>query len=211
LKLHIDRSLTAAVGAQLIARKSLIGELEGAIQSGSREKRLETLRRVTDLFLVDSERLNEEQVGVFDEVLSQLISRIEIKARVELGERLAPIENAPIETIRKLARDEEIAVAAPVLAQSHSALTPTISLRSRAPGARIICSRSPAGRPSKKASRTFFWSAETMRSITGSQRIQGRFFPMVATANSSSTQKPTAASRRSLDCAWIFHSGSSVN
>lgn len=102
----------------MISPKSLIGELESAIQSGSRERRVDTLRRVTDLFLLDRERLSEEQVGVFDEVLTQLIKRIETKAKAELGERLAPIENAPVETIRRLAADDEIAVAAPVLAQS---------------------------------------------------------------------------------------------
>lgn len=101
------------------ARKSLIGELESAIQSGSRERRVDTLRRVTDLFLIDCDRLSEDQVGVFDEVLTQLVTRIETKARVELGERLAPVENAPIETIRRLAGDDEIAVAAPVLSQSQ--------------------------------------------------------------------------------------------
>ena len=32
------------------AQQSLIDELEEAVQSGSREKRVDTLRRITDLF-----------------------------------------------------------------------------------------------------------------------------------------------------------------
>jgi hypothetical protein len=100
------------------AQQSLIAELEDAIKSGSPEKRVETLRRVTDLFLNDADRLNEAQVGLFDDVLCHLIKRIETKALAELSGTLAPIDNSPIEVIRRLARNDEIAVAGPVLSQS---------------------------------------------------------------------------------------------
>ena len=36
----------------------------------------------------------------------------------ELGHRLAPIDNAPVETIKRLAWNEAITVAGPVLTQS---------------------------------------------------------------------------------------------
>jgi uncharacterized protein (DUF2336 family) len=97
---------------------SLLVELEDAIKSGSQDKRVETLRRVTDLFLGDADRLNEAQIGVFDDVLVHLIQRIETRALAELSARLAPVDNAPIEVIRTLARNDEIVVAAPVLTQS---------------------------------------------------------------------------------------------
>ena len=58
----------------------LIAELEEAVRSGSAEKRVETLRRITDLFLGEADRLNDAQVGVFDDVLGALIRRIETKA-----------------------------------------------------------------------------------------------------------------------------------
>ncbi len=102
------------MGGQL----SLLEELEAAISSGSPEKRVDTLRRVTDLFLNDADRLNEEQISVFDGVLCHLIKRIETKALVELSGHLAPIDNSPLEVIRQLARNDEIAVAGPVLSQS---------------------------------------------------------------------------------------------
>jgi uncharacterized protein (DUF2336 family) len=102
----------------MAVQDSFIGELEDAIQSGSPEKRVETLRRVTDLFLNGADRLNEAQIGVFDDVLCHLIKRIETKAMAELSTRLAPVDNAPVEVIRKLARDNEISVAGPVLTQS---------------------------------------------------------------------------------------------
>lgn len=102
---------------------SIISELEDAVQSGSREKRQDTLRRVTDLFLVDADRLNDNQIEIFDEVLLHLTRSIESKALAELGARLAPVNNAPKEVIRRLARDDEIAVAGPVLALSHRLTT----------------------------------------------------------------------------------------
>jgi len=99
-------------------QRSLIVELEDAIKSGSSDKRVETLRRITDLFLNDADRLNETQIGLFDDVLCHLIKRIETKALVELSEHLAPVDNSPIEVIRRLARNDEITVAGPVLTQS---------------------------------------------------------------------------------------------
>ena len=97
---------------------SIIAELEDAVRSGSSEKRVNTLRQVTNLFLHDAERLSEDQVKVFDDVLCILVARVESRARAELSARLAPIDYAPFEVIQHLARDEEIAVAGSVLANS---------------------------------------------------------------------------------------------
>ena len=105
------------------AHQSLLGELEDAIQGGSRENRIDTLRRVTDLFLESADKFSEEQIGVFDDVLGHLINRIETKARVELAKRLAPVDQAPNDVIQRLARDEEITVAGPVLTQSKRLTT----------------------------------------------------------------------------------------
>lgn len=98
--------------------QSLISELEDAIQSGSKDKRVETLRRITDLFVADAGRLSDKQIDVFDEVLGYLIKRIESKALAELSRRLGPINNAPIEVVRRLARDDNISVAEPILTAS---------------------------------------------------------------------------------------------
>jgi uncharacterized protein (DUF2336 family) len=98
---------------------SLLAELEAAVKTGAPEKRVDTLRRVTSLFLDESNRLNEQQIGVFDDVLVHLIQRIESKALVELSKNLAPIDNAPIEVIRRLSRHDEIVVAGPVLTRSN--------------------------------------------------------------------------------------------
>jgi uncharacterized protein (DUF2336 family) len=100
------------------AGQSLIAELEDAIQSGSKDKRVETLRRVTDLFVADADRLSDQQIDVFDNVLGHLIKRIEDKALAELSRRLGPINNAPIDVVRRLARDDNIVVAEPILTTS---------------------------------------------------------------------------------------------
>ncbi len=100
------------------AGQSLIVELEDAIQSGAADKRVEVMRRVTDLFVADADRFNDQQVDVFDAVLGQLIKKIEGKALIELSRRLGPIKNAPSDVLQRLARDDDIAVAEPVLTQS---------------------------------------------------------------------------------------------
>ena len=102
----------------MTTNNSLIAELEDAISSGSQTKRVETLRRVTDLFLHGADRLNEAQIDLFDDVLVHLMQRVEEKALAQLSARLAPVDNAPSEVIRHLARSDEIAVAGPVLTQS---------------------------------------------------------------------------------------------
>jgi uncharacterized protein (DUF2336 family) len=99
--------------------RSIIAELETAIAGGSYENRVATLRRVTDLFLLRADDYSEPQVDVFDQVISRIADRLEAKARAELAVRLAPINNAPTNVVRSLARDETFEVAAPVLRHSN--------------------------------------------------------------------------------------------
>ena len=97
------------------AALSLIPELEEVVQHGSREKRTETLQRITALFVNGAGSYNDEHVDVFDDVFGLLIEEIESKARAELSHRLAPVSNAPVKVLRRLANDDDIAVAGPVL------------------------------------------------------------------------------------------------
>ena len=101
---------------------SLIADLDEAIQSGSSDRRMATLRRVTDLFLSQAGLYESEQIELFDDVLLRLIEHIETRALAELGERLAPVENAPAGVIRHLANHDEIVVAGPVLKDSKRLL-----------------------------------------------------------------------------------------
>ncbi|NEX00133.1 hypothetical protein DY467_25510, partial [Rhodopseudomonas sp. BR0G17] len=65
----------------MLPHSSIISDLEDAVRSGTSDRRIMTLRRVTDLFLRDEQRLSDEQVKVFDDVLSILVTRVETRAR----------------------------------------------------------------------------------------------------------------------------------
>jgi uncharacterized protein (DUF2336 family) len=96
---------------------SLLRDLESTMLRGSNDERADILSRLTDLFLATAVHMDEEQVGVFDVVIGRLSRAIELRARVELSERIAPVPNAPSGVVRQLALDE-IAVARAVLVQS---------------------------------------------------------------------------------------------
>jgi len=97
------------------AALSLIWQLDEAIQRGSRQKRVETLQRLTTLFVDSADHYSAEHVELFDNVFGMLVAEIETRARAELSLRLAPVGNAPIKLLRTLASDDDIAVAGPVL------------------------------------------------------------------------------------------------
>jgi uncharacterized protein (DUF2336 family) len=102
---HCQRTLSTGAGAAALPRSSA-----GIV---------DTLRRITNLFLSGSNQFNDEQIGLFDDVLTQLINRIEAKALHELSAQLANVATAPINVIRQLANHDEIIVAGPVLANSY--------------------------------------------------------------------------------------------
>jgi uncharacterized protein (DUF2336 family) len=97
---------------------SFVGEVEEAVASGDPIKRVDTLRRMTSLFVEQAPNLKEAHVTVFDEVILRLARDLEFRARVELSERLADIGNAPTKVVRDLAFDKDIQVAGPVLERS---------------------------------------------------------------------------------------------
>ncbi len=101
-----------------LAAAALVTDLEQAVRSGSPERRVEMLRKMTDLFLSDADRLNENQIRVFDDVLVRLMERIEARTLKQLSDRFADISTAPREVVRQLAFNSEIEVAGPVLAKS---------------------------------------------------------------------------------------------
>jgi uncharacterized protein (DUF2336 family) len=109
------------------AEQSIVDEVEAAINIGSAEKHLETIKRVTDLFLSSAGSFDSEQIELFDNVLERLIKTMEIRAladvsaRIALAEtsmQLAAVAQAPPAAIRRLARHDEITVAGPVLTES---------------------------------------------------------------------------------------------
>jgi uncharacterized protein (DUF2336 family) len=97
--------------------KSFLIELEDAVSRGSAETCLQALWHATEVLIAG--RYSEDQIWTFGEVIGRLAEEIEHAARVHLANKLAPSSNAPIDVIRKLAFDDSIDVAGPVLRQSE--------------------------------------------------------------------------------------------
>jgi uncharacterized protein (DUF2336 family) len=99
--------------------ESLLDELQTTLAHGTVARRVETLRRVTDLFINGAVDYSDQQIGLFDDVFQCLMEHIETSAKALLANRLALIDTAPPHTIRALAFDDLIEVAAPVLSRSE--------------------------------------------------------------------------------------------
>ena len=106
-------------GMNTILQENLIDQLEDAVSGKNVGWRADMLKRVTDLFLLGSGKYTEPQIELFDEVMSKLIDSVEVASRVEFGNRLADVPDAPNSTVRLLAFDESIEVAAPILSRSE--------------------------------------------------------------------------------------------
>src|SRR6202453_4592913 len=98
-------------------RKSFLAELEDSVSRGTPESRLRALWHATDILIAG--RYSEEQIWTFGEIIGRLAEEIEVAARTRLANKLAPSNNAPIDVIKKLAFDDSIDVAGPVLRQSE--------------------------------------------------------------------------------------------
>jgi uncharacterized protein (DUF2336 family) len=99
--------------------KGLLVELQEAMASGNVAKRVDRLRRVTDLFVNAPLDYSDDQIALFDDVFQCLTEQIETSAKAMLANRLAPIAKAPPQLMRTLAFDDSLDVAAPVLSQSE--------------------------------------------------------------------------------------------
>jgi hypothetical protein len=102
------------------AAVSIINEVESALHNASDAKRVDVLRRVTDLFVGDAPSITPDQAALFDSIIGQLVRQVESRALTELSGRLAPIANAPLDTVRFLARHDDIEISGPILAGSES-------------------------------------------------------------------------------------------
>jgi uncharacterized protein (DUF2336 family) len=109
----------AELTVSMPASNALPTDLEGTAKADASERHARMLRQMTDLFLSDAERLNENQIGVFDEVLACLIERMEAQTLAQLSISLADTNFAPRKVVRQLAHHQEATVATPVLAKSN--------------------------------------------------------------------------------------------
>ena len=98
----------------VVASAALLAELD-AIDGRPPERWVEILQQVTDLFVADADRLHEQQIGVFDDVIVRLMDRVGVPALIQLGKALSEVKRAPPKAIHRLAFDGDILIAGPVL------------------------------------------------------------------------------------------------
>lgn len=91
-------------------------ELDEAISRGTPESRVRALWHATDLLIAGS--YSEEEIETFGRVIERLADEIEVEVRAWLSVRLSHFDEAPVNVIRKLAFDDAIEVAGPVLEES---------------------------------------------------------------------------------------------
>jgi uncharacterized protein (DUF2336 family) len=103
-----------------VASAEFIAELEGAVEGGSPARRARMLRQVTQLLLSNANRLDERQIGVFDDVLIRLIERVEATMLAQLSTTLSDLTSAPKQALRRLACHQDATVAGPILLKSET-------------------------------------------------------------------------------------------
>jgi uncharacterized protein (DUF2336 family) len=109
--------------------KSFLNDLDDAVSRGTAESRLKALWHTTDLLIAG--RYSHEEIWTFGEVIGRLSDEIEVAARAQLAKRLASAENAPTNIIHKLAFDDSIEVAGPILRVSERLDTKTLVANAR--------------------------------------------------------------------------------
>ena len=103
---------------------SYLQELDVAVSKGSPENRERALWYATDLLIVG--RYTDDEIWMFGEIIGRLERELETAARAQLARRLARSDNAPVKVIKKLAFDDSIDVAGPVLRESSKLDTKTL-------------------------------------------------------------------------------------
>jgi uncharacterized protein (DUF2336 family) len=98
-----------------LTSQALLAELDARLPRTSPSRRGTVLRQIVDLFVGDAPLYSGEQVELFDEVFGRLIEGTEKAPLAEMSNRLAPIENAPVKAIGRLARHKDPAVRSPIL------------------------------------------------------------------------------------------------
>ena len=102
----------------MVAASSLIPELDEIVRAGDPKRQTEAAKRIADLFFAGAANFRTDHVDLFDGVLRDLVPHTELVARVELAERLSSVANAPRGLVSQLAREDEAAIAAPLLRRS---------------------------------------------------------------------------------------------
>src|SRR6516225_66468 len=109
LRFEVNKTMSEA--------KSFLRDLDHAISQGTAESRERALWYATNLLITGG--YSEDEIRTFGEVIGRLSEEIELAARAQLASRMAQFGRAPTNIIHKLAFDDAIEVAGPVLTHSE--------------------------------------------------------------------------------------------
>jgi uncharacterized protein (DUF2336 family) len=97
---------------------SLIPGLDEIVRGDDPKRRAEAARQIAELFFAGASNFKPEHVEFFDIILVGLVPRTEPIVRADIAERLSSVANAPRILVGQLVREDEIAIAGPLLRRS---------------------------------------------------------------------------------------------
>ena len=100
----------------------MFAELTELARERSSGKRIELLRRMTDLYFSGLDSRTTAEVFLFNDIVQKIVDSVERDAKVQIAVNLATLPNFPREIVLHLADDSDIDVARPVI-RGATALT----------------------------------------------------------------------------------------
>jgi len=92
---------------------------DAGMKTAPAERNDRALKQLTDLFLSNAARFGETEIEALDEALVRLIERTGEGSLAELSAALSTVEQAPLQTVRRLAFHADAKVACPILKNSN--------------------------------------------------------------------------------------------
>jgi uncharacterized protein (DUF2336 family) len=93
----------------------MFAELKSLAEERSSEKRLDLLRKITDLFFAGIDGHSESENSLFNDVIERIVDQVQRDAKIDVATNLATLPGFPLPGVRKLANDNDIEIARPVI------------------------------------------------------------------------------------------------
>jgi hypothetical protein len=100
--------------------QTLLTELDTTLSEVSQDWRTTVLGQIADLFLNDAHRYSNDQVALFDTVMSLLLPGVDRLTLAQLSNRLADLANPPAKVMASLASHADADVCGPVLERAKA-------------------------------------------------------------------------------------------
>jgi uncharacterized protein (DUF2336 family) len=102
-------------GVRPMYAQLMFAELKNLAEERSSEKRLDLLRKITDLFFAGIDQHSEAENSLFHEVIDRIVDQVSHEAKIDVATNLATLPGFPLPVVRKFANDNIIEIARPVL------------------------------------------------------------------------------------------------